>query len=421
MINPELKDYVKKCEEAGQTKDQIRESLLANGWENTDIDEAFGVNIPVAPVAPIRMNNVLENKTVMQDGEFQKRYPLSPKKFTKKMLPNFIGAFFLIIIPFFLIFFFSSDISSDLYSFFLRVLIYFIVLCVVVLFFYSWYYKTYIRKYYYDAGDNFITIRKGVFSISEIHVQYQKIQDVYVDQDLFDRILGLYDVHIASATYTSGLESHIDGVNKENAEAIKDYLLNKITHKSVYGNSVDNSKSNNASQGNLPSFSMTEHISSKEFPISSVWLLKSISFRVFYNLIIVFILMSKNSSDGFDFPVYVYLLIVIVLVVGNIIYAIIWRNNYYFEFTKDFILIRESVISNSEKHVPYSSIQDVIKNQSFFDRIVGLSNVIIQNATQGLNANIVIPGLKPAHAEKISDVARSIIQSRTNGTSYNGL
>ena len=56
---------------------------------------------------------------------------------------------------------------------------------------------------------------------AQIHVQYGKIQDVYVDQDLLDRILGIYDVHISSATYSSGIEAHIDGVDKVGAEGLK--------------------------------------------------------------------------------------------------------------------------------------------------------------------------------------------------------
>jgi membrane protein YdbS with pleckstrin-like domain len=54
------------------------------------------------------------------------------------------------------------------------------------------------------------------------------LQDVYVDQDILDRIFSLYDVHVSSATIISGNLSHIDGLNKENAQAIKNLILSGI-------------------------------------------------------------------------------------------------------------------------------------------------------------------------------------------------
>lgn len=62
----------------------------------------------------------------------------------------------------------------------------------------------------------------------ETILPYEKLQDVYVDQDVFDRIFRLYDVHVSTATFMSGFEAHIDGVNKENAEAIREIILENI-------------------------------------------------------------------------------------------------------------------------------------------------------------------------------------------------
>jgi membrane protein YdbS with pleckstrin-like domain len=41
-------------------------------------------------------------------------------------------------------------------------------------------------------------------------------------------MLGLYDVHLATAAFTSSPLAHIDGLNEENAEKIRDLLLQKI-------------------------------------------------------------------------------------------------------------------------------------------------------------------------------------------------
>jgi uncharacterized membrane protein YdbT with pleckstrin-like domain len=84
------------------------------------------------------------------------------------------------------------------------------------------------KSYFYDLVDGNLIIRKGVFSKNEITLPVSRIQDVYVDQDVFDRIFGLYDVHVSSATVISANLSHIDGVNKENAQALKSLIISKI-------------------------------------------------------------------------------------------------------------------------------------------------------------------------------------------------
>ena len=86
----------------------------------------------------------------------------------------------------------------------------------------------YLKNYFYDNTKETLIIKKGVFSINEITLPFTRIQDVYVDQDILDRIFGLYDVHVSSATSISGLLSHIDGLNKENSDKVRDLILGKI-------------------------------------------------------------------------------------------------------------------------------------------------------------------------------------------------
>lgn len=52
-----------------------------------------------------------------------------------------------------------------------------------------------------------------------------------VDQDLLDRIFGLYDVHLSSATISSGFEAHIDGVEKPAADGLRQLLLKAVNEK----------------------------------------------------------------------------------------------------------------------------------------------------------------------------------------------
>ena len=87
------------------------------------------------------------------------------------------------------------------------------------------YQKWYFDTYYYDLHPDYIVIRKDPITPREITIPYERIQDVYVDQDLFDRMFGLFDVHLSSATISSGMEAHIDGLEKPAADGLRAALL----------------------------------------------------------------------------------------------------------------------------------------------------------------------------------------------------
>ena len=145
-------------------------------------------------------------------NSFQAQYPLSPKKFWKKQISQMVSSG---VLALFLLVGVTVLMTISTYSRMSIILADSTILClwVIITLLYALYFKAYIRTYYYDGAENFITIRKKFFTPQEIHVQYQKIQDVYVDQDLLDRVMSLYDVHIASATVSSSIEAHIDGVD----------------------------------------------------------------------------------------------------------------------------------------------------------------------------------------------------------------
>ncbi len=42
MITPEVQNYINQSRAAGMTNDQIRQTLAAQGWQQSDLDQAFG-------------------------------------------------------------------------------------------------------------------------------------------------------------------------------------------------------------------------------------------------------------------------------------------------------------------------------------------------------------------------------------------
>lgn len=161
----------------------------------------------------------------------REQFPLSTKKVLKKTLAGTMVWIILLLIIYGFASFFLVSLSSVLGNYFglLTIGIFgFLFLIIVLTYLYQrWYYAV----YFYDLTEDYIIIRKGPITPREITIPYERIQDVYVDQDFLDRMFGLYDVHLSSATSTSGMEAHIDGVEKPAADGLRALLLETVSRK----------------------------------------------------------------------------------------------------------------------------------------------------------------------------------------------
>ena len=162
----------------------------------------------------------------------REKYPLSYKKILKKTIGQSMAVVLVILVVVIALplqMLLMSD--QSLTSIFVGTSITMIILGVILVAIIYFYQRAYFAKYYYECGVDYVTIRKGVFSTREVNIPYERIQDVYVDQDIIDRMLGLYDVHISSATASSGMSAHIDGVEKAAADGLRTVLLDTVKKK----------------------------------------------------------------------------------------------------------------------------------------------------------------------------------------------
>jgi len=159
-----------------------------------------------------------------------KQFPLEKKKILKKFVSSEIGYFILF---FFLGLFglflsFIPAVGFIFMVFTLGLMPLFLLISGI-----NWWYQTkYYETYYYDIRKNFLVIKKGVFMPVETTLPFEKLQDVYLDQDIFDRMFGLWDLHVSTATFMSGYNAHIDGVNSQNGQEMREILLGKIKERS---------------------------------------------------------------------------------------------------------------------------------------------------------------------------------------------
>jgi membrane protein YdbS with pleckstrin-like domain len=157
------------------------------------------------------------------------QYPLDRNKIKKKVIEGMIGYSVL-----FLVLLVGSGIAAVAFKpmfwavFLVILIIYFGVFLIEL-----WYQIEYFKRYFYNVEPDFLVIKKGVILPHQTMLPYEKLQDVYMDQDILDRLFGLWDVHVSTATAMSGYAAHIDGVKQQNAEAIRKLILDKIRAKGV--------------------------------------------------------------------------------------------------------------------------------------------------------------------------------------------
>lgn len=161
----------------------------------------------------------------------REQFPLSTKKVLKKTVAGTLVWAILLLIIYGISAFFLISATKSIGNYFGIVTIGIfglLFLIVVITYLYQqWYYNV----YFYDLTSDYIVIKKGPITPREITIPYERIQDVYVDQDLLDRIFGLYDVHLSSATISSGMEAHIDGVEKPAADGLRAMLLQTVSER----------------------------------------------------------------------------------------------------------------------------------------------------------------------------------------------
>ena len=170
----------------------------------------------------------------------REQFPLSEKKIMKKTVKVNLALDIIALVVWLIVWFTikaSGGIADGVLGIsVLATLVFLFTFFLLTYIYQEWYWKV----YFYDLTDDFIIIKKHPITPREITIPYERIQDVYVDQDLLDRFFGLYDVHLSSATISSGMEAHIDGVEKEAADGLRKVLLETVQRR-ISKNRIQNS------------------------------------------------------------------------------------------------------------------------------------------------------------------------------------
>src|SRR3989344_5511556 len=120
----------------------------------------------------------------------REQFPLSTKKVLKKTTTSTLAYVILLLLIYvsLVLIFFSFALPIKNIGLITFGIVGFLSVIILVTYFYQlWYYNV----YFYDLTEDYIVIKKGPITPHEITVPYERVQDVYVDQDIFDRLFGL--------------------------------------------------------------------------------------------------------------------------------------------------------------------------------------------------------------------------------------
>ncbi|MCL5406917.1 MAG: PH domain-containing protein [Patescibacteria group bacterium] len=269
----------------------------------------------------------------------------------------------------------------------------------------------YYKFYYYSFEENNAEIKKGVVSVATGHVRYERLQNIYVDQDVLDRMFGLYDVHYETAGETSGFYSHVDGLNKINSDKLVEFLNNRIANPENGPSHPENIQQQTTvtqePQKNQDN-TTTVDISRENCPISSILIFTGTLRMSILFIIIILAVLGGILPRGYAIPEpanfnLIFFLFIFIVVAGSLMINFIWYKNFYFYFGKDKAEIRTKVIGQSSSFLYYNRIQNVNVRQGITDRLFGLYSLSIETAGEKSSVALNIPGLSQINADKLRD------------------
>ena len=198
MIKSEIQSYIQQQLAQGVSRAVITESLTTAGWPAQDIQDSFLDNNQSPSLNLNKPATVsIINETV---------YPIQFAWVWKSGVTFFMAVLFSIILLIF------GYIHYYLILLILYSPIQFIILVLRR------------KNFHYELSQTLLNVKQGVINKQQRTIPYGVIQNVFVKQDLFDRIFGLSSLSIENASQAGGAKKMfgltLSSSNKKEAETI---------------------------------------------------------------------------------------------------------------------------------------------------------------------------------------------------------
>lgn len=121
-------------------------------------------------------------------------------------------------------------------------------------------------------------------------------------------------------------------------------------------------------------------------------------------LLFIVLLLSVGEVEGYpQREMIIFSSVGIAICVAVLAYRYFWVRLFRYELDGTEVKIEKGVIAKSHDSILYSRIQNVNIKRSLWERILGLSTVIIQTAGSSIGPEGVLPGVSKETAEQIND------------------
>jgi len=280
------------------------------------------------------------------------------------------------------------------------------------LFAYLWYLKF---TFFLDKGKEEFIVNKGIFNRDQVTIQLDKIQQVNINQNILQKIIGVYELKIDTAG-AHGEEVSIKAIDETSAYNLKEHLLSKkeiLAPEIQIHDEVENSTPFlKISTGTLFKVGLTSNYG------QSLALLAAFFYTVIYEgrqLLDAFKIdkdQIQSAVTGMVTLVSVAILVVALLIVLLIINLV--RTFYkYFELEiskhQHALLISSGLIAKKNTLVNPNKVQITKYSQNYFQKKMNMLNMSLRQAHFGKSKKghemqgntLEIPGCNPSERDEL--------------------
>jgi len=136
-------------------------------------------------------------------------------------------------------------------------------------------------------------------------------------------------------------------------------------------------------------------INEKTYSIQAVWLIKNFVYIVIGTTIFsIFFYFAEKSEKKDDTGLIGMIVFVVIFQIATFIALVLRKIKFQYEFGEKNIILKQGVISKSERQGFYGRIQNISISQDFIDRFIGIASLIIETASDSGGAKLATESKK---------------------------
>ena len=129
-----------------------------------------------------------------------------------------------------------------------------------------------------------------------------------------------------------------------------------------------NATVSNTSPINIINSNSAPTVTESNYPITAIWIFK-------YPILMV---LASVIAILFDYWFPYFLIAIPYFLIANPLI----KKNFHFALEKEYLFVKQGVLSKKQRNLPYGVIQNVLVKQDIFDRLFGIAALTIENASE---------------------------------------